>query len=163
MRRFQRPPACLFSLQTPHRSKPVAHPHFRSHDSLVRRREQAARMRTAPRRRQSSSNFLWRHMAHRSCRDRAARQRTVRSNAFESSNQCQSERRCQPASLFLLSRCEARLPRRGLLAWRGRDHLDLLFLRFLRFSITSLLALRHFGLLRLIDTDGKVSVDGAAR
>lgn len=70
-----------------------------------------------------------------------------------------ARRQGQPASLLLLARCEARLPRGGLLAWRGSDRLDLLLFGFLRFSITSLLALRHVGLLGLIDTEG----EGAAR
>ena len=77
----------------------------------------------------------------------------MRSNQFR--------RQCRPASLFLLSRGKARLPRGGLLTWRSSDYLDLLLLGFLRFSVTSLLALRHVGLLGLIDTEG--CVEGAAR
>src|SRR5579859_1774105 len=126
MRRFQRPPACLFSLQTPHRSKPVARPHFRSHDSLVRRREHAVRMRTAPKRAAIfSSNFLWYHMAHRFCWDRAARQRTVRSNAFDSSNQCQSDADVSRRRYFFLP--DAKLGCHATVFWLGAAAITLIF------------------------------------
>jgi hypothetical protein len=51
------------------------------------------------------------------------------------------------ALLFLLAGREARLPSRGLLAWRRSYCLDLLFLGLLGFAISFLLALGHLDLL----------------
>src|SRR5438874_1365133 len=60
------------------------------------------------------------------------------------------------ALLFLLAGREARLPSRGLLAWRRSYCLDLLFLGLLGFPISFLLALGHVDLL-WVDDDAVVA------
>ena len=52
---------------------------------------------------------------------------------------------------------EGWLPRCGLLAWRGGDHLDFLLLGFLGFPIASLLAVGHVNLLELSAAANNVS------
>ena len=59
------------------------------------------------------------------------------------------------ALLFLLAGREARLPSRGLLAWRRSYCLDLLFLGLLGFPVTFLLALGHVDLL-WVDDDAAI-------
>src|SRR6266550_3724122 len=49
-------------------------------------------------------------------------------------------------TLFLLAGTQVRLPACTLLAWRRRDHLDLLLLGFLGFPIASLLTFSHVDL-----------------
>jgi|SRR6185437_646488 len=52
----------------------------------------------------------------------------------------------RPRLLFPLGGADGRLPRLNLSAWRGGDHLDLVFLRLLGFPIAFLLAFCHVGL-----------------
>src|ERR1700733_3385571 len=159
MHRFQAAPACPFSEATRHRSKRAARPHSGSRDSLVRRQEHLARIRTAPERRGFFSLCFLAGAVARGAGGISQSAPIVQRFAKRDGFKCVwttsvSDAGVSRGSCFLFFLPEARLPPCGLLAWRRGNGLDLLLLGFLDFPIAFLLALSHVALLALFDTDG---------